>query len=177
MVRTFGGVSMCRGSAGIRQGEGLPMAAKSIFTVGRAGLIGAIALMSSGCAAPIVGALGVSELFTVASLGGTVAFNKGASDLALDIVTGQNCRIVEGIVRKDREICEPDSSKAADNDFKGVVGFVAENQDDLELVTEQELDRQTGEKVEVATWRLRARGDGQIEGHDATAVIDTSGSN
>jgi len=153
------------------------MAAKSILTVGRAGLIGAVALISSGCAAPIVGALGVSELFTVASLGGTVAFNKGASDLALDIVTGQNCRIVEGIVRKDREICEPDNSVAADEDFKGVVGFVAENQEDLELVTEQELDHQTGEKVEFATWRVRPRGDGQISGRDATAVIDASGGN
>lgn len=153
------------------------MAAKSIFTVGRAGLVGVFALMTSGCAAPIVGALGVSELITVASLGGSVAFNKGASDIALDIVTGQNCRIVEGIVREDRQICEPGNSEAADNDFKGVVGFVAENQDDLEMVTELETDHQTGEKVEVATWRLRAKADGQIEGQDATAVIDASGGN
>lgn len=151
------------------------MAVFKFPTILRKGFAAGMLLTTTGCAAPIVGALGVSELITIASVGGSVAFNKGASDLALDIVTGQNCRIMEGIVRKDRGICEPDDSKAAKNDFKGVVGFVAENQDDMEMVIVQEQDTITGDVIEVATWRLRDRADGQMDDQDATAAIDTTG--
>jgi hypothetical protein len=50
----------------------------------------------------------------------TAATGKGTTEHALDGMTGNDCRIVEGVVRSDRRVCEPRQGPATERDFKGV---------------------------------------------------------
>jgi len=42
----------------------------------------------------------------------------------MDLVTGKDCRIMEGLMRDDREVCEERGSPATYDDFNGVMGLV-----------------------------------------------------
>ncbi len=109
--------------------------------------------LAGGCAAPFAAGVGIGELVSIASLTGTIAYNKGASDLALDIVTGGDCRIVEGLVRDDRKVCEEDGSDATDKDFKGVVGVVQD--EDLVVIGHETLETHDGNSISVAIYGKR----------------------
>lgn|GEM_PF-7095888 len=109
--------------------------------------------MLGGCAAPFAAGVGISEFISIASLTGTVAFNKGATDLALDIVTGGDCRVVEGVVREDRSICESVGSDATEKDFKGVVGEVQDG--DLVVVGHRRMELHDGAEVTIAVYGIR----------------------
>jgi hypothetical protein len=76
----------------------------------------------SGCAVPIVGGLTLSEMSTGASVVSTGLTGKSLSDDALGMVTGDDCSMVEGVVRADRHICETPGSPATQKDFKGILG-------------------------------------------------------
>ena len=52
-----------------------------------------------------------------ASVGGT---GKTVGDHVLDATTGKDCKLVEGIARSDRHVCENPGSPATKRDFKGV---------------------------------------------------------
>ncbi|MEQ8370172.1 MAG: hypothetical protein RIC83_05840 [Alphaproteobacteria bacterium] len=106
-----------------------------------------------GCAAPFAAGVGISEFISIASLTGTVAFNKGATDLALDFVTGDDCRVMEGMVREDRNICESIGSAATDRDFKGVVGEVQDG--DLIVVGHRRMELHDGAEVTMAVYGIR----------------------
>jgi len=86
-------------------------------------LVSAAALAVSGCAAPIIGTLTLSQLSTIAGVVSTATTGKGLSDHALSWVTGKDCSITEGLLRSDRDICEPKNSLATQEDFKGVFAF------------------------------------------------------
>ena len=109
--------------------------------------------LAGGCAAPFAAGVGLGEIVSIASLTGTVAFNKGATDLALDIATGEDCRVVEGMVREDRKICETLGSDATEKDFKGVVGEVQDG--DLVVVGHQRMELHDGAVVMVAVYGKR----------------------
>lgn len=79
-----------------------------------------------GCAAPILGPLTLSHLSTIASATTMTIQGKGAAEVALDLATGKDCRMMEGIMRNDRAICEENGSVATDEDFKGVIAFLAD---------------------------------------------------
>jgi hypothetical protein len=108
---------------------------------------------AGGCAAPFAAGVGLGEIVSIASLTGTVAFNKGATDLALDMVTGEDCRVVEGMVREDRKICEELGSDATERDFKGVVGEVQDG--DLVVVGHRSMELHDGTVVMVAIYGER----------------------
>jgi hypothetical protein len=74
----------------------------------------------SGCGAPLIAGLSVTEWATAGSLISTATTGKGFSEYAMDAATGQDCRIVEGIVRQDRHICERRGSSASQKDWKGL---------------------------------------------------------
>ena len=76
----------------------------------------------SGCAVPIVGGLTLSEMSTGASLVSTGLTGKSLGDQALGAVTGDDCSMMEGVVRADRHICETPGSPATQKDFKGILG-------------------------------------------------------
>jgi hypothetical protein len=48
------------------------------------------------------------------------ATGKGTTEHALDAMTGKDCRIVEGIARSDRRMCEPHHAATTERDFKGL---------------------------------------------------------
>jgi len=109
--------------------------------------------MLGGCAAPFAAGVGISEFISIASLTGTVAFNKGATDLALDFVTGDDCRVMEGVVREDRKICESIGSDATEKDFKGVVGEVQDG--NLVVVGHRRMELHDGAEVTIAVYGIR----------------------
>lgn len=74
----------------------------------------------SGCGAPLLAGLSLTELATTGSLISTAATGKGFSEYAMDAATGRDCRIVEGIVRQDRHVCERWGSPASKKDWKGL---------------------------------------------------------
>jgi hypothetical protein len=74
----------------------------------------------SGCGAPLIAGLSLSEWATAGSIISTAATGKGFSEYAMDAATGQDCRIVEGIVRADRHVCERWGSPASRKDWKGL---------------------------------------------------------
>jgi hypothetical protein len=78
--------------------------------------------MMSGCGLPVVAGLTVTELATAGSLASTAATGKGFGEYAMDAATGRDCRIFEGIFRKDRHVCERKSSPALEDDWKGFFG-------------------------------------------------------
>ena len=81
----------------------------------------------SGCALPFAGSLAFTDLATGVSIFTTAATGKGATEIALDVVTGQDCRLLEGVLREDRDFCEEPGSAATDDDFKGVVAWLEDD--------------------------------------------------
>ena len=86
-------------------------------------LVSAAALAVSGCAAPVIGALTLGQLSTIAGGISTLTTGKGLADHALSLLTGKDCSITEGILRKDRKVCEVRGSLATKDDFKGVFAY------------------------------------------------------
>lgn len=86
-------------------------------------LVSAAALVVTGCATPIIGAITLSELSTIAGVTSTVTTGKGLTDHALSLITGKDCSLTEGLLRSDRDICEPRGSLATKDDFKGVFAY------------------------------------------------------
>jgi len=80
----------------------------------------------SGCAAPIIGPLTLSHLSTIASATTMTVEGKGAAEVALDLATGKDCRMMEGAMREDRAICEKKGSPATEEDFKGVIALLSD---------------------------------------------------
>ncbi len=96
---------------------------------------GGLTLALTGCAETIIAGLTISELFTAGSIVSSIVSGKGFGEHALDIVTGQDCRILDAIFRKDRAICEPKGSVATNDDFKGLIAL---------------LDSPAGEQIQLA---------------------------
>lgn len=77
----------------------------------------------SGCALPVIGALTLNELSSTTSFMSTGLTGKGLGEHALDVVTGQDCRVLEGVVRSERGICAKRGAPETADDFKGLIGL------------------------------------------------------
>jgi hypothetical protein len=80
----------------------------------------------SGCAVPIAG-IALTDILTGASIITTATTGKGTTEIALDLVTGQDCRFIEGALREDRDFCEEEGSPATEEDFKGLAGLIEDD--------------------------------------------------
>lgn len=78
-----------------------------------------LAGLLSGCSAPIFAGMSVGELGLFSSLFSTAATGKGLGEHAMDAATGRDCRILEGLAREDRKLCERRNSPAIEKDWKG----------------------------------------------------------
>jgi len=87
-------------------------------------LCGVICLAVTGCAETIIAGLTIADLLTAGSITSSILTGKGLGEHALDAVTGQDCRILDAIFRKERAICEPKDSVATKGDFKGLVALL-----------------------------------------------------
>lgn len=120
-------------------------------------LVSAAALVVTGCATPIIGAITLSELSTIAGVTSTITTGKGLTDHALSLLTGKDCSITEGLLRSDRDICEPRGSLATKDDFKGVFAYF-------------DRKNQEGEPGDKALQRYAAARNGELaEGQGETA--------
>lgn len=84
----------------------------------------------SGCATTVIGGLTVSQLSTIAGAASTATTGRGLQDHALSAVTGRDCRLLEGIIRAGRKICEEPGSAATEDDFRGFVRLFTGPQED-----------------------------------------------
>lgn len=91
----------------------------------------------SGCALPFVGPLVFTDILTGASLLSSAATGKGVTEIALDFMTGKDCRLLEGALREDREFCEEHGSPATEDDFKGLVAWLEDNEPEAPLPGDQ----------------------------------------
>jgi len=83
--------------------------------------VGTLAIGLSGCATAVIGSITVGQISAAVGVASVSTTGKGLQDHALSVVTGQDCRLVEGIFRRNRRICEEPGSPATENDFPGVV--------------------------------------------------------
>lgn len=91
------------------------------------------AFLLSGCAAPIIAGMTLGTLSTIASVVSVAVTGKDWSDHALSLLTGKDCNVGEGILRKNRKFCEERGSLAAAQDFQGVfVAFGGRDADPLQ---------------------------------------------
>lgn len=108
---------------------------RSISFIKKTVICGVLCFSLSGCAGIVIAGLTISELLTAGSIGSALITGKGLGELALDAITGQDCRILEAVFRKDRAICEPEGSIATQDDFKGLIAL---------------LDTPAGEQIQLA---------------------------
>lgn len=78
----------------------------------------------AGCGTEIVAGMTLGQLSTGISLVSTLFTGKGTTELALDAVTGEDCRFLEGALRSDRTFCEPRDSAATWDDFRGLMALL-----------------------------------------------------
>lgn len=90
-----------------------------------------LAALASGCAAPFVAGLSLNELNTGTSIFSSGITGKGLAEHLADLVTGKDCRLLEGLTRDDRAICEERGSDQTKSDFKGLAGLVAGDQREI----------------------------------------------
>jgi hypothetical protein len=70
-----------------------------------------VLLILSGCASP--------ALFVATEIAPRAVNGKGLAEDGADVVTGKDCRIIEGTINRERKICEKKGSNATKKDFKG----------------------------------------------------------
>ncbi len=92
----------------------------------------------SGCALPVAGSLALTDILTGATIITTATTGKGTTEIALDIMTGQDCRLIEGALREDRDFCEEEGSPATKEDFKGLAGWIEEDEPQTPLPGDQQ---------------------------------------
>ena len=80
----------------------------------------------SGCAAPVMGALTVGEVLSLAGLGSTIMTGRDLGEHALSLATGKDCRFLETLLRNGRSFCETQGSAAAMADFPGVIALLGQ---------------------------------------------------
>lgn len=84
----------------------------------------AAGLTLSGCASPIIGALTIGEISTIAGLVSTFMSGRDLTEHALSAATGKDCRILESLLRPERDFCEVPGSEGTAGDFEGVIALL-----------------------------------------------------
>ena len=93
--------------------------------VGIATLSIGLAVLVSGCAAPLIGAFAIKDVLALVTLSSNVTTGKGVEEHAVGAIIGRDCRVIEGILRRDRDICEVPGSLATRQDFRGIGPILA----------------------------------------------------
>jgi len=104
----------CAGSRCIRD--------RAALRVARLPALACLALALGGCSGVV--AVLQSEVMTGAGIASFLLTGKGVADHALSAVSGRDCRIVSGLVRSDRGVCERPGSAPTRGDFRGLMALV-----------------------------------------------------
>lgn len=97
----------------------------NMFSFYRRGSLVVAVCALSGCAIPLFAGITLNEMSTAGSVVSTLATGKGLGDHALDLVTGDDCRVLEGMMSKDRKICEKTGSPRTAGDFQGIANLAS----------------------------------------------------
>lgn len=84
-------------------------------------------LSLGGCAAPVIGAITVSQLSTAAGIASSIMSGRDLTEHVVSAIVGEDCRFLEAIMR-GRPICVPYGSPEAEDSFQGII--VALRKDD-----------------------------------------------
>jgi len=90
----------------------------------RAVLAIAVCAGVSGCAAPVVGALTIGEILTIAGISSSIMTGRDLGEHVVSTLTGKDCRFLETLLRNGRSFCEDHGSDATRDDFGGVVALL-----------------------------------------------------
>jgi len=101
-----------------------------------------------GCAAPVIGAITVSQLSTAAGIASSIMSGRDLTEHVVSAIVGEDCRFLEAILR-GRPICVPYGSPEADDSFQGIIVALQDNDE------KPDFDRS---------------GDVQVAGLDPTAI-------
>lgn len=82
--------------------------------------IAAGTLTLGGCAAPVIGAITVSQLATAAGVASSIMSGRDLGEHMVSSIVGQDCRFLEAILR-GRPICVPYGSPEAEESFQGII--------------------------------------------------------
>ena len=95
---------------------------------GRARLAVALAMTIGlgGCGGIVLAGLPLSQISTATTVVSIAITGKGLGEHGLDVVTGRDCRVLEGLMRDEREICEEPQSLATRDDFRGIITWLEE---------------------------------------------------
>ena len=97
-------------------------------TIGRKrkslGIAVATSLLLSGCSGPVVGALSIGELASIANLVSTFMSGRDLSENALAAAGDDNCRALEGVLRPERGFCEEGGINAKAGEFRGIFALI-----------------------------------------------------
>lgn len=74
----------------------------------------------AGCAGVVL--LGIPLDFVTTEVLPRAVNGKGLAEDGADLVTGKDCRLIEGAARSDRQVCETRGPPVTDKDFKGLMG-------------------------------------------------------
>lgn len=86
-------------------------------------LLASAGLGLAACAGPVVLGINIGTATTIGSVASTAATGKGLGEHAVSAVVEKDCRLIESIVRKEREFCEEYGSPAQKEDFTGVASW------------------------------------------------------
>jgi len=105
-----------------RQSRALAIAGATLLSVGL-----------GGCAAPFIAGLTLNELSSGTSIISTGLTGKGLIEHIADAITGKDCRVIEGLARDTRDVCEEPNSVATRSDFKGLIGMIEGDNRELDI--------------------------------------------
>lgn len=86
-------------------------------------------LSVGGCAAPVIGAITVSQLSTAAGIASSIMSGRDLTEHVVSAIVGEDCRFLEAILR-GRPICVPYGSPEADDSFQGIIVALQDNDED-----------------------------------------------
>ncbi len=89
-----------------------------------AALTAVLGLSLSGCGAPLIGAVTVGEVLTIAGISASFITGRDLTEHALSAATGKDCRMLESVLRSDRGFCEEHGSTATKEDFGGLMALL-----------------------------------------------------
>lgn len=87
-------------------------------------IITALGLSLGGCGAPLIGAVTVGEVLTIAGISASFITGRDLTEHALSAATGKDCRMLESVLRSDRGFCEEHGSTATKEDFGGLMALL-----------------------------------------------------
>lgn len=128
----------------------------------RLAIVCLLTLLISAGGCTTLGGIAASKLVTAAGLVSLATTGKGLADHALDLITQKDCRILDGLLREERSICEPHGSLATLKDFRGLIHLGEQEQEILAETSRYD----THNRLTLELSNVSGRSAGDVTGND-----------